>query len=336
MRRHRVAAGVLCAVLAAGGLVAACGSLPKDRLAERLLVLAKNRGMRELGVQRRAVEIDVDGESVPVDVAYVHAPARGPSRSPPLVLVHGTPASLFTWSRLLFDEGGLLDSGESIGGRDVWALDVLGHGLTEADVSTVTFQSCADTVAAFVESLDTAPVDVVGNSYGGEFVWRAVVDRPELFRRMVLMDSSGYEREEGGFLSEEVAMRETWGAHLGYLLNSEERIRRALEPQFQVPVTQDQATEVFLLCENKHNWSAMVDLARDENGDREDDIARVARPTLLIWGADELAYPVETWARRFERDIPGARLEVLSPCGHYPHEERPADVARLLREFLTP
>ena len=55
-------------------------------------------------------------------------------------------------------------------------------------------------------------------------------------------------------------------------------------------------------------------------------------PTLLIWGEREIAYPLETFGRRFEADLPNSALRVLPEVGHYPQEERPDLLRRVLLE----
>jgi pimeloyl-ACP methyl ester carboxylesterase len=309
--------------------VAACSSLDKDELERQLLALPKNAPFDELGVNRQMVTVELEGEATEGELRTVHIPADDALDATPLVLIHGTPGSLFNWSELLFGAGQLA------GWRDTWLIDVLGHGITPTDPGDVTFQRCADWVAGALRTLDLGPVDLVAHSYGGEFAWRLALDHPELVRRLVLIDSAGMPREDDEWLPEEEAMRELTGAGFGYLLNDRERIATALQPHFREPVTADQLVEMFLLCENADNWGAMVDLARDENGERAAELTGLDMPTLLIWGADDFAYTVDRFARRFEEAIPDVRLELIAECGHYPHEERPAEVAALLRAFLA-
>ena len=82
------------------------------------------------------------------------------------------------------------------------------------------------------------------------------------------------------------------------------------------------------------NWRAMVALCRDENGNRQSDLGQVGQPTLLLWGAEDIAYPVDRFAKAFEEAIPDARLAVIEGAGHYPFEERPAETAAALLAFL--
>ncbi len=76
----------------------------------------------------------------------------------------------------------------------------------------------------------------------------------------------------------------------------------------------------------------MRDLCQDENGERAGELAQLDVPTLLVWGANDKAYPVERFARRFEAAIPGAELVVLDGLGHYPPQDAPGRFAALLTE----
>ncbi len=334
------AASGVAAVLSALG-VAACASTSKDEIESRLLALSKNARAREHGLSRSEIELSLDGRTVAAEVIHLQVPARTPAVPPlpplpPVVLVHGTPSSLFTWTPLIFGDGDeFAGLAALLPGRDIYAIDIIGHGVTRTDPpGAVTFQTCADWVAGAIAGLGLRDVVLVGNSYGGEFAWRAALDHPELVGRLVLLDTSGHPRADDEWLPEEVAMREMSLAYVGYVLNSPDRIRTALAPHFPAGVTDDQVAEIHLICDNAANWQAMVDLARDENGDRKGDLARITQPTLLLWGADDAAYGIERFARLFERDIPGARLVLIDDAGHYPHESRPAQVAARITEFL--
>jgi pimeloyl-ACP methyl ester carboxylesterase len=195
------------------------------------------------------------------------------------------------------------------------------------------FETCAQFVEAAIRGLGLERVYLVGNSYGGEFAWRTALNAPDLIAGLVLMHPSGYARQDNEWLPEEVVMRDNSLAKIGWLLNSKKRVRTALEPHFD-GIPEDRDTEIFLVCENAHNWKAMIDLVRDENGTRETELAHIQAPTSILWGADEIAYPLETFGRRFESDIPNARLTVLPGCGHYPQEQRPGLVARTLEDFF--
>ena len=67
------------------------------------------------------------------------------------------------------------------------------------------------------------------------------------------------------------------------------------------------------------------------------DLRRLTVPTRLIWGAGDPFFPLAT-AERLHRAIPGAegRVHIIAGAGHFPQEDRPHEVARLIAGFLPP
>lgn len=321
---------VLILIVIAAFVAVRCSGTDKTNIGERLAALAKNRELAAHGVQRKTARIELAGESHEVEFTFIHVPARAPSSSAPMVFVHGTPSTMFNWSSLLFAES---TEAPLAGECDIYVLELLGHGGSNTESPPYNFQKCADWVRGFLVSLDLRDVTLIGQSYGGEFAWRAALDSSDRVAKLVLIGSSGYARPADGWLSEEVKLREWPGARLGYVFNSRERIRPALQLHFERDVSADQLEEMYWCCDNADNWRAMTELARDENGERERDIAQLRRPTLLLFGERDLAYPPERDGRRFERDIAGARLVIVPKAGHYAHEERVDVVRRELRAF---
>lgn len=329
MRLSKKLLGLFLLLLLALPFASACTSMNKHTLERRLLALEKNAPVRAAGLQTREAEVMLAGERVHARYHYHRAGEHG---KPVIVLVHGTPSSLFTWTELVHGSPGVDGLARDF---EVYALDVLGHATTRTEIEHYSFQACADWVSAFLDLLDLRDVTIVGQSYGGEFAWRAALDRPERIARVVLMNSSGIARRDDEWLPEEVKMREWKVAKWGWLFNSRARIAQAVQPHFRAPVPKERMEEYFLVCENADNWQAMIDLARDENGTREGDLARLEQPVLLLWGARDIAYRPERFAQEFARRLPHGRLLLVPDAGHYPHEECPADVAREIRAFAA-
>ncbi|MDF1836310.1 MAG: alpha/beta hydrolase [Planctomycetota bacterium] len=307
--------------------------MSKKSLSAQLLALEKNAPAKATGLSTRTIEADLHGESRSFELTYLYVPAQnGSPDGPPVVLIHGTPSTLFTWVPTIYGDSttpGLSSN------RDVYAIEVIGHGMAIGDGRPYRFESCARFVEAAIRGLGLEKVYLVGNSYGGEFAWRTSLNAPDLIAGLVLMHPSGYARLDDEWLPEEIVMRDNPLAKIGWLLNSKKRVRTALEPHFD-GIPPDRDTEIFLVCENAHNWKAMIDLVRDESGSRQLELPKITSPTLILWGSEEMAYPLDRFGRRFEGDIPGSLMEVLPGCGHYPQEQRPDLVAKTLREFFAP
>ena len=60
---------------------------------------------------------------------------------------------------------------------------------------------------------------------------------------------------------------------------------------------------------------------------------RIDRPTLLVWGAeDRIVTPA--YGEGWRQAIPGARLELISGAGHFPHWEQPEAFVDRLAAFV--
>jgi pimeloyl-ACP methyl ester carboxylesterase len=304
------------------------GSTDKSSMVEQLLNLPGNDRAAP-SLEQLSLELDLPGLpglDQPVEVTVLRLPRPD---APRLLLLHGTPGTLLNWTPVVFGDTSFEGLNSSF---DITAIELPGHGMSDDGLEPKTFQECADFIAAVADALELMPSIVVGHSYGGEVSWRLALDRPDLLEALVLVDSSGYPRQDDEWLPEEQAMRDLPGAGWGWLLNSPERIASALEPHFRDTPPEPFSTETFLVCDDAVNWRTMVNLARDENGTRSPELRELAMPTLLVWGVDDVAYPVENFARRFAADIPHAELVLMERCGHYPPLERPAEFVRVLRD----
>ena len=57
-------------------------------------------------------------------------------------------------------------------------------------------------------------------------------------------------------------------------------------------------------------------------------------PVMAIWGERDNMIPVKH-AYAAQEIRPDVRVEVLADVGHFPHAERPAEVAALIDDFIT-
>jgi pimeloyl-ACP methyl ester carboxylesterase len=102
-------------------------------------------------------------------------------------------------------------------------------------------------------------------------------------------------------------------------------------------VTRERVAEYLAPLASPGTFAALRSLGSSLEGRAsqvEDALGRIAAPTLVVWGADDRWIP-PAHADRFVSAIPGARKVVIPACGHVPQEERPAEVGRLLLEFLS-
>jgi pimeloyl-ACP methyl ester carboxylesterase len=271
--------------------------------------------------------IDVKGQ-------VVHLRDVGPRGDPvPIVLLHGTSASLHTW------EGWTAVLGRS---RRVIAFDLPGFGLTGPFAGSYARDDYrGDTYARFVldvmDALQVPRAVIGGNSLGGEVAWRAVSLAPQRFERLILVDASGYELTPNavplGFRIASIPVLNRIGEHL---------LPRALIAQSVAQVYGDPAKvtdavveRYFELTLREGNRRALgLRMQQMEAGTQVERLKALKLPTLVLWGGHDRLIP-PAMAQRFAADLGGAKVIVFDGLGHVPQEEDPARTVQPVLEFLS-
>lgn len=263
----------------------------------------------------------------------VHVRDEGPRNDPlPIVLVHGTSASLHTW------EGwarGLR------GQRRVISFDLPGFGLTGPWAGAYAGRRyTGDEYARFVlELMDVLKVPrfvIGGNSLGGEVAWRTAVAAPQRVERLVLVDASGYlfqPREVPlGFRLARLPGARWITQHLLPRAVIVESVRKVYgDPSKVTDALVDRYFEMTLREGNRRALAErMALLAEDASPEK---IRTLRQPTLVIWGGRDRLIPPEN-AQRFAADIAGSRLAMFDTLGHVPQEEDPAATLVPVKDFL--
>jgi pimeloyl-ACP methyl ester carboxylesterase len=274
--------------------------------------------------------IDVKGQTV-------HLRDEGPkSDALPIVLIHGTGASLHTWEgwvRALKDQ------------RRVITLDLPGFGLTGPYSASFTGAYPHDTYqgdafARFVlDTLDVMKVGrfvVAGNSLGGEVAWRTAYLAPDRVGALILVDATGPaftpQLVPLGF---KVARVPVLGRITEWLL-PRSMVAQSLTEVYGDPkkITPELVDRYFELTLREGNRRAMglrlQHLVAGENAER---IATLKLPTLILWGGKDQLVPPDT-AKVFQQQIVGSQLQVFEALGHVPHEEDPVQTVVPVMKFL--
>jgi pimeloyl-ACP methyl ester carboxylesterase len=264
----------------------------------------------------------------------VHLRDVGPRADPaPIVLLHGTSASLHTW------EGWTAVLGRT---RRVIAFDLPGFGLTgpfggHYAPDDYRGDSYARFVLDVMDALRVPRAVIAGNSLGGEVAWRAVSLAPQRFERLILVDASGYDLAPDGvplgFRIASIPVLQRIGEHL---------LPRALIAQSVANVYGDTSKvsdalvdRYFELTLREGNRRALgLRLQQMEPGMHVERLKALNLPTLVLWGGSDRLIPPAT-AQRFAADIRGAKVVVFDGLGHVPQEEDPARTVQPVLEFLS-
>jgi pimeloyl-ACP methyl ester carboxylesterase len=259
----------------------------------------------------------------------VHARDEGPLDDPlPIILLHGTAASLHTWDGWV---AGLR------GERRVIRFDLPGFGLTGPTPDGVyTIDRYVETVVQVADAFGVQRFVLAGNSLGGYVAWATALARPDRVAALVLVDAAGYRYESQSVpLAFRIAATPVLGKVFERVL-PRPVIESSLRDVYGAPckVTPQLVDRYFELATRAGNRQALV--ARFEQtqpGQLAERVPEIAVPTLILWGGRDRLIPPQ-FGERFAAEIQGSRLVMFPELGHVPQEEAPDQTLAAVREFL--
>lgn len=197
------------------------------------------------------------------------------------------------------------------------ALDLPGFGLSVADSEMPTFTDHLDLVEHALARIADRPVVLVGNSAGSMIAVELAKRMPERVHALVVTSF--------GAIADPV----TWWAGVQELGSDPERFLR--EAYYHPPTLSSKLKRLLVETLSRPAYQSFLD-----------DHALAAMPTLFdglrvpvlfVSGQNDRIIPPAAVAAAHAR-VPGARLEWLARCGHFPHAERPQELLHLIQLFL--
>jgi len=265
---------------------------------------------------------------VEVDGMQVHLRDEGPREdSVPIVLLHGTSASLHTWD-------GWAQS--LTGQRRVIRFDLPAFGLTGPHpANDYSIAAYVHLVNGVLDKLGVTSCVLAGNSLGGQIAWGMASAHPQKVSRLVLVDAAGYPLQS---TSVPIGFRIARTPGLRVLMEHtlprgvvDSSVRNVYgDPSKVTSELVDRYYELALRTGNRQALAYRMD--QRVSGD-ENNIKSLKLPTLIVWGAKDRLIPLEN-AQRFATDIQGSRLVVFDNLGHVPHEEDAQETVKALKVFL--
>src|SRR5258708_795116 len=254
------------------------------------------------------------------------------------LFVHGVVLNKHLWRHQL---AGLSDIRRCI------ALDLLAHGDTEiAPDQDVSVTANAKMLREFLDALHIEQVDLIGNDSGGGISQIFAALNPDRIRTLTITNSDAHDSWPPEAFKPFVDMAIAGGLKdtLNAMLSDKAIFRSpgALGPAYEHPekvsnedietylrphVRTEQRTrdlQRFVAAfDNKHTLAI------------EPQLKALKAPTLIVWGTDDVYFPVK-WAHWLGETIPGAKKPVeLEGARIFFPEERAEVFNKLLRDHLT-
>ncbi|MBI3329748.1 MAG: alpha/beta hydrolase [Nitrospinae bacterium] len=208
----------------------------------------------------------------------------------------------------------------------VYAPSHPGYGHTECPAWLGTIGHQAIFYHWFLERAGLQAVDLVGIGMGGWIAAHMAVMCPHNLRRLVLVDAAGVHPREGEIVDI-------------FIIPWRELIERAFYAPQSAPeyqrlygggieeyggIREAGRTMSIRMCFRPYMYDPALPAM----------LGKIRVPTLIVWGAQDQIIPLEC-AHLYRQAIPGATLQVIDRCGHWPQFEQPQALGDLVREFVA-
>jgi pimeloyl-ACP methyl ester carboxylesterase len=247
---------------------------------------------------------------------------------PPLVMVHGYPENLQIWCRLA----------PRLADRfSVTAFDWPGMGYSSPWPGGTTPAHMSRRLIRLLDRWGLDRVDLVALDMGGQPALVAAADHPDRINRLVVMNSLVFGAERTSW---EIRVLRKFGLNR-LIINHLPRLVfwRALTTflswrhRLPAPLRRD-FWDAFRRRDVRRFISRMCHGYQGHLARLPDAYARIARPTLVLWGSRDKHFPVAQ-AERLHRALPGSRLEIVDGAGHWMPWSHAQETASAITSFLT-
>jgi len=288
-------------------------------------------GQRDIPVEKLKLKYATGASSfMPLMGMQVHYRSEGNlADSLPLVLIHGTSASLHTWDSLVK----LLTATTH---KRIIRMDLPAFGLTGPNPENK-YQAAYYTlfIDSFLQALQIKQCLLGGNSLGGAIAWQYAVAHPDKVNQLVLIDAAGYPiKNEKGSLGFKIASMPIIN-NLLLVFTPKSLVKKSLENVFYDHsfITDATITRYHEMLLRTGNRRAALSLFQNRVAQDATAIKTIAAPTLIIWGDQDQLISVAN-AYSFQKDLKNNSLVILKKVGHIPMEEAPNAVAEAITKFI--
>ena len=259
--------------------------------------------------------------AAPIDATFISTSTEK-SSAPPVVLLHSFDSSCLEFRRVL----PLLEQAN----LESYAIDILGWGFieTRGNVRSVGVEAKRAALYAFwKQHLNGRPAIFAGSSLGAATIIDFAAAHPEAVQSTVLIDPQGFidgappvpePLAKGG-----VELLRSWPLRwLGQLIAYQDIPRCAT----------DDAIRVGKLHCSRAGWEDdAIDWLFSGGYSVSSLVPTLANvPTTILWGRQDRVLPPQDYLPKFIKALPDATYRWVEDCGHVPHLEQPAIVAKAI------
>lgn len=269
----------------------------------------------------------------------LHVVQAGPPDGPPVILLHGFPEFWYGWSKQI--------SALAAAGYRVWAPDQRGYNLSDKPkgVDAYTLDQLAADVVGLIDATGHEQVYLVGHDWGAAVTWWTALKYPHRLRKIAVLNVPHPTVVNRTLRSSFAQLRKSWYIFFFQIPWLPEALVRmnnwrvglqTLKESGRPDTFSDADLEQYRQAWSKPGaYTAMLNWYRAavRRPAQQLPSMRVTVPTLLIWGAQDVALS-RIMAQSSIDLCDNGRLVFIEEATHWVQHDEPARVNQLLLEFL--
>lgn len=207
----------------------------------------------------------------------------------------------------------------------VYCLDMPGFGDSDEPKKGWNLDDYIDFVVKFIKSQNITELSLIGHSNGGRIIIKLMNQKLDfIVNKIILIGSAGIVHKKSLTQKFKITLFKVGKKVLG------------VKPiKIFFPKALDNFRNKFGSADYKNASPIMKKcLVSLVNEDLKEYLPNIKSPTLLIWGKNDTATPIED-AILMENIIPDAGLVKIQNCSHYVFLEKPAYVHLIINTFLN-
>lgn len=222
---------------------------------------------------------------------YLHHPGTKGK----IIFLHGLGSNTKAWTKLVqFLPNDL----------DVFLLDLLGHGESDAPQIDYTISNQFQALREFIAMQNNGDSYIFGHSYGA---WIAAyyASQPCTSKGLILEDSAG-------------------------LKEHFDSITKSGMDKYK----EDMLRSVMMVNSNKdYVFKSILESEFGEDQLTQEILSKITTKTKLIWGSEDSRVD-KSYGQIFQNNIKGSTLDIINGAGHEPHYTNPKEVSDIIIKFM--
>lgn len=263
-----------------------------------------------------------------IDINGLQVHYRMEGQGQPVVLIHGTGASLQTfdkWTEILKEK------------YQVIRMDIPAFGLTGPNADNdYSIEAYVRFIDEFTKKLEIKDFILGGNSLGGEIAWKYAYYHPESVKGLVLLNPAGSPIRKfdmpffSAFRLASIPVLSSIIGHVDPRMTVRQTVLQAYEKDELV--TDEMVKMYYEMSLRDGNRAAFVQRIKQVGKDPILKPEKVSTPTLLIWGKQDAILLIEQMEGF--KNMPNMQPIVYEGVGHTPQDEVAEESAAATIAFI--